>query len=449
MRGRRYAEKDEAALRVARHVAYLGVTLEHDVDSGEGGAVAVDHATRKGNCLVGAPDRGGECDQNWGEQDPAEQIVHGSQFRGRLPEASSIDGARTVWCRTYIVVNPSPMRWVKVGRRMRRSTFLGAACAAVGVLDSVATAGATGGLDIGDASTPHDVRILLATDSFEQPQQIDQWHFAWNGGTYRGRALRQTLESGRSALIDVLPLDAYLYGVLGKEVSPAWPAEAQAAQAIVARTYALGRLRPKKPYDVVASVSDQRYDGIASETPQGREAVDATSGQVVTFASVPADVAYSACCGGHTADPADVWSGARDLPYLSGVTDPNCAGTPAFRWTVDVPLGTLGALCDSDKLATVEPRDLDLSGRARRIALIGRGTTLVAATEFRSATRIPSTLIASFALDRGSGVLHVAGFGHGHGVGFCQWGARSAAARGMNASDIVQFYFPGTDLGRA
>jgi stage II sporulation protein D len=50
---------------------------------------------------------------------------------------------------------------------------------------------------------------------------------------------------------------------------------------------------------------------------------------------------------------------------------------------------------------------------------------------------------------RGSGVLHVVGFGHGHGVGFCQWGARSAAARGMSASDIVQFYFPGTDLGRA
>src|SRR5271165_4271100 len=123
-----------------------------------------------------------------------------------------------------------------------RRAFLASATAALSCLPSVARA--TGGLDVGAERTPHVMRVLLASGTFSPASPLDDWHFAWNGGTYRGGAQEVTLADGRAGLIDVLPLDAYLYGVVSREVSASWPRGALEAQAIVARTYALGKLRP-------------------------------------------------------------------------------------------------------------------------------------------------------------------------------------------------------------
>jgi stage II sporulation protein D len=293
---------------------------------------------------------------------------------------------------------------------MRRGVFLaGLAC---GVAAGRSPAGATGGLDVEDTPpAPHLVRVLLAAGSgFAAPQPVDAAGFRWNNLGYRGTFAVVTLPDGTPGLVNTLPLDAYLYGVVSKEVSPAWPRAAQEAQAIVARTYALGKLRPDRLYDVLPGESDQRYGGLAGESVEGRGAVDATAGLIVTAAGQPARVAFSSCCGGFTADAGEVWG--RAFPYLPAHADPYCAAAPVFRWKAEVPYGrfvsALGAECASlGPLERIELRSPDPSGRPRSLAFFGAGRTWEIKTpDFRARLGyavVKSTLVRAVALGGPSG----------------------------------------------
>ena len=316
---------------------------------------------------------------------------------------------------------------------------------------------ATGGLDIAGPSADHSIRVLLATDAPASPSPIDAWHFAWAGKTYRGAASLVPLPGGGTGLVNTLPIDAYLSGVLGKEISASWAPGAQRAQAIVSRTYVLGKLRPEKPYDVTASESDQRYDGIENESVEGRGAVDATSGTIVTYAGLAAHVAYSACCGGRTADAADVWN--TPYPYLTSVLDPNCAGTPAYAWESEIAtslvetalraqLTAVGTLRDVRVRAAVDPTE-----RPQAIVFTGERDELeIAPTAFRASVGprvVHSAFVREASLTNDGRSLALGGTGRGHGVGLCQWGTRVMGDRGATATEILAFYLPGTALGRA
>jgi len=314
---------------------------------------------------------------------------------------------------------------------------------------------ATGGLDVDDgAAAPHVVRVLLATGAVETPQQLEPWRFGWRGRTYRGIFGTVALPDGRSALVNSLPLDAYLYGVLSREVSPGWAPSAQQAQAIVSRTYALLKLRPERPYDIVAGDADQNYGGIESESVEGRAAVDATSGTIVSYGGRPARVAYSACCGGRTASAAQVWD--TPYPYLPSIADPYCADAPHFAWQTSIavaplarpraPLAGVGAL---ESVAIVGTPGLRPDG----LACVGRtGTIDVSLPLLRAEagpTVVRSTYVRVAQVAGGGASLALEGTGFGHGVGLCQWGARGLGAQGTAATAIVAFYFPGTALARA
>ena len=335
---------------------------------------------------------------------------------------------------------------------MDRRAFLTLTGSALVALPQAARA--TGGLDIAGPAALHHMRVLLASGGFAPPAAIDAWHFAWNGRTYRGFFEVVALPDGRSGLVNTLPLDAYLYGVVSKEVSPSWAPGAQQAQAIVARTYALGKLRPDRPYDVVPSESDQVYGGIEGEAVEGRAAVDATAGIVLTYAGTPAHVAYSSCCGGRTADAGDVW--ATPYAYLTSVADPYCPGTPNFEWQAVLPLEAVrkafgGQLGGIGPLRSVAVDTADPAQRPRGIAFVGATATVETTTaQFRTSLG-PGVVRSTFGRQAslGGGNVTVAGTGRGHGVGLCQWGARVMGERGASADEIVAFYFPGTSFGRA
>jgi stage II sporulation protein D len=334
---------------------------------------------------------------------------------------------------------------------VRRKTFI------AGILAGMApcVARASGGLDIEETPAPtHTIRVLLGTDIAERPNRPGPWSFTWRGHTYRGDFAFVPLNDGQTGLVNTVPLDAYLYGVVGQEISELWPPAAQQAQTIAARTYALKRQRPDRPYDVVAGESNQSYAGIESETVTSRAAVDATAGTVIFFNGVPADVAYSASCGGHTENAAEIWGSA--LPYLHGVADPHCAGMPGYAWQQSVSLGTIGALSALRKanlrtIRRVELREIDESGRPRYLAFLDdHASAEIKSDAFRSALGgaiVRSTLIRTTNVQGEN--LVIAGNGFGHGVGLCQWGMRVMAQTGAQAADILRFYFPGTELGEA
>jgi stage II sporulation protein D len=292
------------------------------------------------------------------------------------------------------------------------------------------------------------LRVLLGRG---QVQTIDAQTFLYEGRRYRGTAAVLT---GTGQVVSSVPVEQYLYSVVSREMPRSWPAESLQAQAILARTYVLQRSNPNRDYDLTPSEADQVYTGIDAEAPQTTAAVDATAGQALRFGSGFASIAYSSCCGGHTESSADAWGG-KPLPYLSGVACDYCKDSSRYRWTQTVGAGALRNALGNQAAAVGDLQTItldapDSSGRAGFWTFAGTaGSARVKASDVRrlvGSRVLPSLLVNSVQLQP-SGDALVQGAGLGHGVGFCQWGARGLAKTGANAAAILAFYFPGTTIG--
>jgi stage II sporulation protein D len=316
-----------------------------------------------------------------------------------------------------------------------------------------ATAIATGGLDVWDPLSPQ-IRVLVSSDARgETPQVYPDGTFGFGGKRWRGAPSTVGMPGGKLALVTTIDVDQYLQGVVPLESPPSWPAAALEAQAIVARTFALGRRSLSRPYDVQANDSDQHWGGVEAEHPASTAAVAATRGRTLSYAGGPASAFYSSCCGGHTADSGSAWGGVA-LPYLRGVADPYCTPAPDYRWTRSVPLdralAAFGARTGGTLVGTAlgEP---DPSGRPRTVSLLGTAEATIPVAEFRRALGsdlVRSLWLRSVRIDTAQAAprLVIEGSGHGHGVGLCQWGARFFASAGGSAAAILAFYFPGTSV---
>jgi stage II sporulation protein D len=147
--------------------------------------------------------------------------------------------------------------------------------------------------------------------------------------SYRGE-LRVIVTGKRLQLIDIVPLESYLLGVVPGEMPRDWPLEALKAQAVAARTYAIGNLVKGRSYDLYADWRSQVYYGVGREAPGTTQAVRDTKGKIVTFEGKVAQVFYFSSSGGRTASAVDVYG--SDVPYLVSVEDPWDELSPNHRW---------------------------------------------------------------------------------------------------------------------
>jgi stage II sporulation protein D len=258
-------------------------------------------------------------------------------------------------------------------------------------------------------------------------------------------------------VINELPLEEYLYGVIKWEISPDWPLMAVAAQAIAARTYALKKIEASLPaenqdYHLLSTEDDQVYGGVESEDPRARTSVDSTRGKVLTHEGQLINAHYNACCGGYTASSADVWG--KPFPYLEARADPFCKDSPHHDWKWKIEAEELRKLLREKgillgKLYWIQPLSFDQSGRVKQLRIQYRGgEKYLKGTEFRSkvgSDNIKSTL---FKVIRYARYFIFTGKGSGHGVGMCQWGARGMAEKGYSTREILQFYYPGTTIAQ-
>jgi stage II sporulation protein D len=203
-----------------------------------------------------------------------------------------------------------------------------------------------------------------------------------DGAGYRG-ALRISREAGGLRAVNVVPLEAYLRGVVPLEVPKHWPHEVLKAQAVAARSYALARRLGSGPFDLYSDWRSQMYGGIRAEAPTTDSAVKATALRVLRHGGGIATTFFHSTSGGRTASAAEVFG--DDVPYLVSVADPWDRLSPLHAWEprqLDArQLGRLfGAAAVVD--ASVERAP---SGRSARIRLTTRaGTTLeLAATAVR------------------------------------------------------------------
>jgi stage II sporulation protein D len=213
------------------------------------------------------------------------------------------------------------------------------------------------------------------------------------GGAYRGSALLERA-GARVLVVDRVPLERYLLGVVGSEMPATWPAEALAAQADVARSYALRALAPAAPFDLYADTRSQVYRGLAGESPATSAAVRTTRGEVVTYAGAIAQTFFFSSSGGRTAGNDEAWGGAP-IPYLRSVEDPYDTLSPYHRWSVTFTTNDLRRRLRSvspGKLRRLRVSARTLSGRAGTVALTGsRGAASVPASEIEALLGLRST----------------------------------------------------------
>lgn len=154
-------------------------------------------------------------------------------------------------------------------------------------------------------------------------------------GTYRGafEAVPTEEAAGSLNIVNALPVDQYVKGVIPNESPPSWPAAELKAQAVASRSFALTTSVGGNGFDLYNDTRSQVYEGLASETAQTNAAADATKGQVVQYGGEIAQTLFSACSGGHTESIQNVFGGDA-VPYLQGVPDPYDFHCPLHKWTL-------------------------------------------------------------------------------------------------------------------
>lgn len=267
--------------------------------------------------------------------------------------------------------------------------------------------------------------------------------------------VRQTAAPYRVTLVNELSLEAYLYGLINKEVLPRWPLEAKKAQAVAARTYAVHRKieRPREQCDMGADVLDQVYGGYKAEDPEARAAVDATRGEVITYRNRVARAYFHSACGGATTSPQNVWGDHDEQDYLRGVRCPYCHDSPNASWTYTLSrealAQALGVAPKERRHFTLDILARDESGRVTQArVLAGDKPLLLRGEDLRKRLGYGNLKNTRFTFRMQGDAVTFSGSGSGHGVGLCQWGAAGMAKSGVEYRRIIQFYYPGTEIKR-
>lgn len=308
-------------------------------------------------------------------------------------------------------------------------------------LDSTTTVAAgESGLAIGDEGCGREIAI-----------RNDEQRYRVGERMFRGRLALIWKGPGRLIVVDHLPLEDYLVGLINSEISSSWPPEAIMAQAVAARTYALSRIErarqgeSKLPYDVRSTVLDQVYQGAQGEDYPSRRAVAATRGDVLKRGGKIFASYYHSCCGGQTEHARNVWPGEKDSP---AVKDDYCRRSPKRLWNLRIPLaGFAQTLRDNGvdvaDVTSVASSKHDDSPRTELI-LVGDdgGIKIVRATDLRRMFGYRNIKSTWFDVRTDRGSIEFGGRGYGHGVGMCQWGAKAMAESGKSYRDILKFYYP-------
>jgi stage II sporulation protein D len=318
----------------------------------------------------------------------------------------------------------------------------------------------------GEARAIEGVRALRADPDGVGTVSVDD-------APFRGRVELIAVEDSGVSVVNVLPLEEYLLGVVPLEVGPRGPSERAAveAQAVAARTYAVAHLggHAEMGFDVFGTVEDQAYGGVAVERNESTAAVRATAGRILTSDGLPIRAYYHSTCGGRTAAVEEVMD-RPSAPYLRAVEDtaPDgsawCSISPRFRWTetwspqeldgrvrweLARMFGTEAA--ELGRLDRVRITEWTPSGRVRSVAFAGPGAEVeVERLDIRFALRdAEGRILGSTQFEivpRGDGAFELHGRGYGHGAGMCQWGAIARARAGQTYEEILAAYYPGAEL---
>lgn len=273
-----------------------------------------------------------------------------------------------------------------------------------------------------------------------------------NGRPYRGFL---TIEGGKDSLMVVneLPLEAYIAGIINNEISSKWPKSVVMAQAVVARTYAVyqKKRRASGVYHIEGTTMGQVYTGASAEDVAAISAVSATEGEILAYNGEPALTVYHSNAGGMTEDSASVWTSA--YPYLTSVESPYDKAAPRYTWEYTLTAAAFKAALNKAGYRLGEPvsvvsLSVSPSGRAKSVIIKdAQGSSVVMSGEdLRKTLGYGNIKSAIFKAEQGADAIIFTGRGSGHGVGLSQWGAKGMADAGYSYKEILLHYYPGAKL---
>ena len=280
--------------------------------------------------------------------------------------------------------------------------------------------------------------------------QLTDLQITINGKKYFGGA-RINKTNGSLTVINIVPAEEYLRGVVPNEMPISFDAEALKAQTVAARTFMLknrGR-HSAEGYDLCATNHCQLYNGF-EDVASTNKAISDTWGMVIVLKDALVDANFHTDSGGMTENITDVWG--TKAPHLISVKELETKTQP---WKVEIPAqdfaarisGSLGDL-NEIKLSTLEigkeAADRTKSGRVKFAVVVGSAKTVqVSGGDLRTKFSLPSTL---FDIKLQNGTVTFEGYGKGHGVGMSQYGAQAYAKSGWDYKKILAHYYTGTEL---
>jgi SpoIID/LytB domain protein len=327
-------------------------------------------------------------------------------------------------------------------------------------------------------------KSLVKVNTTKQPQEAR---------VYGGSLRLQPNAHGEFTLVNQVPLETYLRGVVPYEIGQNAPPQAVAAQSIIARTYALRNLRRFEvdDYQLCATVHCQVYYGLKDTNQVSDRAIAKTAGLVLTYDNELIDALYSSTTGGVTASFEDTWNGA-ERPYLQPVIDApkpiwdlvkypldneqsfrrfidltkgfnEAEQTKVFRWNKTRSIAELNQdlhkyldkthhpLAEFKTIESMEVKERSPSGRILELNIqTDIGQLQLHKNEIRSALEPPRStffyLEPIYNLAKKLNGYRFIGGGFGHGVGLSQYGSYNLAKLGWSAEKILAFYYPQTTL---
>ena len=297
---------------------------------------------------------------------------------------------------------------------------------------------------------------------------------------------------GTLVLVNHVNLEEYVAGVLAAEMPVTYPDEALRAQAVLVRTYALHSFGAHSEfgYDICDEQHCQVYAGVRVESPKAIAAAEATKGKILAYDGKPIAAYFSSNCGGFAQD--GTASGWGEHPYLQVVSDyldtttpPSspygfvqllqytpeaycgaastvlAPGDPQFRWERVVSEADLRVrvahLRDIGRIMAIIQVQRSASGHTARLLVRGETGDLYVENDYpirkllglgslRSSNFVVETM---YGADKQPESFVFYGGGWGHGVGFCQTGAKGRATAGETYAGMLAHYYPEAKLDDA
>lgn len=267
--------------------------------------------------------------------------------------------------------------------------------------------------------------------------------------SYKGKMLL-SIYKNKLALVNIVAMNDYLYGVVTSESYYKWNMEALKAQAVASRTYAYYQSKVRKNwiFDIKDNTSDQVYNGIKAYTDKSIKAVDETLGVILLSNEKVILSQYTASSGWHSASSHEIFNARKS--YLSAHADRFSKVMPNGKWQKKISIKQFEKNLnkrgfDFKGIYALEAVKIGESGRVLSTRVKARNGEKVLRT-YSTIRRAADLKDILFTVKRVGNNFVFDGGGYGHGVGYSQWGGQRMAKDGYKYNEILKFYYKDVTL---